>query len=61
MASETEITRNKRKRRHQNAGRDRKRKMSQASTASYDQLFAGCGAPGEAAPKAKSGDSGKAS
>lgn len=61
MASLTEITRNKRKRRHQNAGRDRKRKMSQASTASYDELFAGCGAPGEAAPKAKPSDSSKSS
>ncbi len=61
MASETEITRNKRKRRHQNAGRDRKRKMSQNSTASYDALFAGCGAPGEPAPKAKSGDAAKSS
>ena len=52
MASFTEITRNKRKRRQKNAGKDRKRQMSQASTASYDELFAACGEPGQPAPKA---------
>lgn len=51
MASFTEITRNKRKRRHKNAGKDRKRQMAQASTASYADLFAACGEPWQAAPK----------
>lgn len=51
MASFTEITENKRKRRHKNAGRARKAKLAAKSTLSYDELFAGCGAPGEAAPK----------
>lgn len=59
MASYTEITRNKRKRRHQNAGKDRKRRMSTASTASYQELFAACGEPGKPAPKADDGNASK--
>lgn len=52
MASFTRIVRRKRARRHQKAGSARKAKQSQRSTASYDELFAACGEPGQAAPAA---------
>ena len=53
MASFTEITRNKRTRKHKNGGRARKIKMAKKSTASYEELFAACGEPGQPAPKAE--------
>ena len=52
MASNTEIVRNKRKRRRKNAGHKRKMKMGKASTLSYADAFAACGEPGKPAPKA---------
>ena len=55
MASLTEISENKRKRRHKNMGRARKAKQSRKSTASYDELFAACGEPGKPAPAASAG------
>ena len=51
MASLTEVVRNKRKRRHKNAGHKRKMQAASASTKSYEDLFAACGEPGKAAPK----------
>ena len=54
MASNTDIVRRKRKRRHKNAGHQRKLEQSKNSTPSYEQLFAACGAPGEPAPKSGS-------
>jgi hypothetical protein len=53
MASNTKATENRRKRRHKNAGRDRKNKEARHSTPSYDELFAGFGEPGQPAPVAK--------
>jgi hypothetical protein len=53
MASYTNIVRRKRKRRHKNAGHARKVEQSRHSTESYDELFAGCGEPGEPAPKSE--------
>ncbi|PRP90817.1 hypothetical protein ENSA5_61370 [Enhygromyxa salina] len=53
MASDTNIVRRKRKRRHKNAGHQRKVEQSRRSTTSYDELFAGCGDPGEPAPKSE--------
>jgi hypothetical protein len=53
MASNTEISEAKRKRRHKNAGHQRKLKQSRRSTVSYADLFAACGQPGEPAPKPK--------
>ena len=52
MASFTAITRKKRARRRRNMGAARKAKQSRKSTASYEELFAACGEPGKAAPKA---------
>jgi hypothetical protein len=51
MASNTNIVKNKRKRRHKNAGHARKIAMSKRSTLSYEALFAACGEPGKPAPK----------
>lgn len=51
MASFTQIAKQKRSRRHKSAGRARKVKQAQASTLSYDALFAACGEPGKPAPK----------
>lgn len=51
MASNTDIVRRKRKRRHKNAGHQRKLEQSKRSTLSADELFANLGAPGEPAPK----------
>ncbi len=53
MASFTQITEKKRTRRHKNAGAARKRKLAAKSTLSYDELFAACGEPQKAAPKAE--------
>jgi hypothetical protein len=53
MASYTTIVKRKRKRRHKNAGHQRKLDQSRHSTLSYDELFAGFGEPGEPAPKSK--------
>jgi hypothetical protein len=50
MASNTDIVRRKRKRRHKNAGHQRKLVQSKNSTMSADKLFAALGAPGEPAP-----------
>jgi hypothetical protein len=51
MASFTRITKRKRARRHTRAGRARKLEMSRRSTASYEEVFAACGKPGEPAPR----------
>lgn len=59
MASFTDIVRRKRKRRQKNAGHARKVKMAAKSTASYDELFGGCGEPGKKAPAAASRQPGK--
>ena len=53
MASDTKKTRIKRKRRHSNMGRRRKNVQSRRSTLSADELFAGCGEPGQPAPASK--------
>lgn len=53
MASDTDISRSKRKRRHKNAGHQRKLEQARNSTKSYADLFAGFGEPGEPAPAAK--------
>ena len=50
MASATKKTWNKRRRRHRNAGRIRKNHMAVRSTRTDDELFAGCGEPGQPAP-----------
>lgn len=51
MASNTNISESKRKRRQKNSGHKRKVAMSKQSTLSYDALFAACGEPGKPAPK----------
>lgn len=51
MASNTKVSENKRKRRHKNAGHQRKLAASKKSTLSYSEIFAACGEPGQAAPK----------
>ena len=56
MASDTDISRRKRKRRHKNAGHQRKLEQARNSTKSYADLFAGCGVPGEPAPEAVAPD-----
>ena len=43
MASQTKITRTKRKQTLRKAGRTRKNKMSKRSTVSAKELFEGCG------------------
>ena len=50
MASLTKKTEARRKRRHQKMNRRRKNKQGEKSTASNDELFAGCGEPGKPAP-----------
>ncbi len=50
MASNSKQTKIKRKRRHRNAGRQRKNQQSSRSTQSDAELFAGCGEPGKPAP-----------
>ena len=51
MASYTTIVKRKRKRRHKNAGHQRKIVQSRKSTLSADELFADLGEPGEPAPE----------
>ncbi len=55
MSSFTQMTKRKRARRKKNAGSDRKRKQSAASTLSHEALFAACGEPGKPAPKKQPG------
>ena len=52
MASNTAVTENRRQRRHKNMGRARKVALSQRSTLSNAELFAGCGECGKPAPAA---------
>ena len=52
MASNTQATWNKRAWTRSKAGRKRKNQDARHSTPSNDQLFAGMGEPGQAAPKA---------
>jgi len=51
MASNTRETWKRRTRRRSKAGRKRKNQESRHSTPSMDELFAGLGEPGKAAPK----------
>jgi hypothetical protein len=51
MASNSRKTWKRRQRHHSNAGHKRKAKERVRSTKSEADLFAGMGAPGEAAPK----------
>lgn len=51
MASATKQTWTKRERRHANMGRRRKARESKRSTVSYEELFAGCGEPGQPVKK----------
>jgi hypothetical protein len=53
MASNTRETWKRRLRRRARAGRKRKNRDSRSSTPSAEELFAGMGKPGEAAPKAR--------
>jgi hypothetical protein len=50
MASLTTKLKAKRRNRRSSMGRKRKNMMSQHSTKSYEELFAGFGAPGKPAP-----------
>ncbi|MEM9462645.1 MAG: hypothetical protein AAGF11_51330 [Myxococcota bacterium] len=56
MASFTQITQAKRRAKQKKAGRARKLQQGQRSTQSYDELFAGCGEPRDAEPKAASSE-----
>lgn len=51
MASLTKKTETKRRQRHRKMGRRRKNVEARTSTLSEDELFAGCGEPGQPAPK----------
>ena len=51
MASLTQVTRGRRRNTLKRAGKKRKRRMSQKSTQSYEELFAGMGEPGSPASK----------
>jgi hypothetical protein len=51
MASLTRRLKAKRRNRYSSMGRKRKNRLSQHSTKSYEELFAGFGAPGKSAPK----------
>ena len=53
MASDSKKTEIKRRRKHRNAGRQRKRRQARRSTPNEAELFAGCGEPGQPAPAAK--------
>ncbi len=53
MASLTKQTKIKRRRRHRNAGRQRKNRQAKRSTPSYADLFADLGEPGKPAPAPK--------
>lgn len=50
MASLTKKTKNKRRQRHNKAGRLRKNRQARKSTLTDAELFAGCGEPGQPAP-----------
>lgn len=50
MASNTKITKAKRKQRQSRAGRQRKNRQARKSTLSADEMFAACGEPGKPAP-----------
>lgn len=50
MASNTKKSWNKRRRRHKNAGRQRKNREAKRSTLTAEELFAGFGEPGQPAP-----------
>ncbi len=50
MASFTQVTKRRRAIRRRNRGADRKRRQAKRSTLSYEELFAGCGEPGQPAP-----------
>lgn len=52
MASFSQVTERRRARRHKNAGRARKIKLSRKSTPTEQELFAALGEPGKPAPKA---------
>lgn len=51
MASLTKKTGIKRRQRHKNMGRRRKNVQARKSTVSAEELFAGCGEPGQPAPE----------
>lgn len=53
MASLSHVMKNKRARRHKNAGHARKVELGRRSTKSYEELFADCGDPGKPAAAAK--------
>lgn len=55
MASLSRVTETKRRHKQKKAGRARKAKQGKRSTLSYDEVFAGCGEPNDAA-SAKSSD-----
>jgi hypothetical protein len=50
MSSNTAVSENRRKRRHELSGKRRKKRESKKSTPSYTELFAGLGEPGKPAP-----------
>jgi hypothetical protein len=52
VASNTKQTQTRRANRHKNLGKRRKAKEGRRSTVSDQELFAGCGEPGQPAPKA---------
>lgn len=51
MASLTKKTRIKRRQRHRKMGRRRKNVQARNSTPTAEELFAGCGEPGQPAPQ----------
>ncbi|MEX1369197.1 MAG: hypothetical protein AB1Z98_39075 [Nannocystaceae bacterium] len=53
MASLSRVTETKRRHKQKKAGRARKSKLARRSTLSYDELFAGCGEPRDAAVTAE--------
>lgn len=53
MASNTQKTETKRRQRHKRMGRRRKNLEARNSTLPDEVLFAGCGEPGQPAPKAE--------
>ena len=50
MASHTKKTASKRRSRQRRAGRTRKNRGARKSTMTEEELFAGCGEPGQPAP-----------
>jgi hypothetical protein len=55
MASNTNASEKRRKRRHDNMGRRRKNTTGRKSTPSAAELFAACGEPGKPMPKPAAG------